>query len=139
MTPETVFTTFQQFLAIFAALLGLSFLGFLLMLALGARQIRKINIPPNAGLVQTLRLMPLAVAIAIDLLDLSLDLLAAPLAWLVLDRLGLTALRGLAAIQALIPGTQMIPVLTILWVAVRILPIKDDTQLAPSLKPRTWE
>lgn len=139
MTPELFAEYFQYFLAGLAAVLGLSFLGFLLMLALAVRQVRKINVPPDAGFVQTLRLMPLSVALMIDLLDLSLDLLAAPLAWIILDRLGLKALRGISAVEALIPGTQIIPLLTILWFGVRVLRIQDDDQLTASVKPRTWK
>ncbi len=138
MNPEPILETFQYFLVGLAVVMGFSFIGFLLMLALAVRQVRKINVPPDAGFVQTLRLIPLSVALMIDLLDLSLDLLAAPIAWIILDRLGLKALRGVAAVEALIPGTQIIPLLTILWFGVRLLRIQDDSQLSASVKPRTW-
>lgn len=139
MTPELFFETFQYLLVGLAVVLGFSFLGFLLMLALAVRQVRKINVPPDAGFVQTLRLVPISVTIAIDLLDLSLDILAAPIAWVVLDRLGLKALRGVGAVQGLIPGTQIVPILTVLWLGVRLLGIRDDTQLSGGVKPRTWK
>ena len=138
MTPEPFFETFQYLLVGLAVFLGFSFLGFLLMLSLAVRQVRKISVPPDAGFVQTLRLMPVSVAIAIDLLDLSLDVLAAPIAWIILDRLGLKALRAVSAVEAMIPGTQIIPLLTILWFGVRIFRIQDDDQLKGSVKPRTW-
>ena len=60
---------------------------------------------------------------AIDLLDLALDFLAAPISWLILDRLGLKALRGVSAVEALIPGTQLIPTMTLCWFGVRLLGI----------------
>lgn len=95
-------------------------------LALAVVQLRKIKIPPGTGFADTLHLTPFLVVIAVDLLDLSLDLLAAPAAWIILDRLGLKALRGLATVEALIPGTQLIPTLTICWFAVRLLNIHDQ-------------
>jgi hypothetical protein len=49
-----------------------------------------------------------------------LDILAAPVVWVVLDRLGLRALRNVSAIEALIPFTQPIPTLTASWIWVRL-------------------
>ncbi len=138
MTPEPFFETFQYLFVGLAVFIGLSFVGFLLMLALAVRQVRKISVPADAGFVQTLRLMPLSVALMVDLLDLSLDLLAAPIAWIILDRMGLKALRAVSAVEAMIPGTQIIPLLTLLWFGVRIFRIQDDDQLTGSVKPRTW-
>ena len=63
--------------------------------------------------------MPFTIVLAIDLLDLALDILAAPFVWLILDRLGLKALRNMAAVEALLPFTQPIPTLTVCWIAVR--------------------
>jgi len=92
-----------------------------LMLAIAVRRLRSLNIPPDASFSETLLLTPLSIVIAIDLLDLALDVLAAPLSWAILDRLGLKALRGLAAVEALLPGTQFIPTLTLCWFGIRIL------------------
>ena len=94
-----------------------------LMLLMAAFKLRNMSIPPDASFAQTLHLTPLFVVVAIDLLDLSLDILAAPLSWIILDRLGLKALRGVAAIEAMIPGTQLIPTLTLCWFGVRMLGI----------------
>jgi hypothetical protein len=111
-----------RFLAIAAlAVMALAGLAGLLMLALAIRRLRKLDIPPDATFVETLFLTPLSLVIAIDLLDLALDILAAPVSWAILDRLGLKALRGVAAVEALIPGTQLVPTLTLCWFAVKFL------------------
>lgn len=92
-----------------------------LLLLVAYRRLKALNIPPNATFTETLQLTPLAVVIAIDLLDLGLDVLAAPLSWAILDRLGLKALRGVATVEALLPGTQLIPTMTLCWFGVRLL------------------
>jgi hypothetical protein len=85
------------------------------------RRIRGLNIPADATFAETLLLTPLSIVIAVDLLDLALDILAAPLSWAILDRLGLKALRGVATFEALLPGTQLIPTMTLCWLGVRVL------------------
>lgn len=92
-----------------------------LLLALAVRRLRSLEIPPDATFGETLYLTPLSLVVAIDMLDLALDILAAPISWAILDRLGLKALRGVAAVEALIPGTQIIPTLTLCWIAVRLM------------------
>jgi hypothetical protein len=94
-----------------------------LLLALAVVQLRRIKIPPDATFVETLHYIPLVLVVAIDLLDLGLDVLAAPVSWIILDRLGLKALRGLATVEALIPGTQFLPTLTACWIGVRLFGI----------------
>ena len=93
----------------------------LLLLLFIMRQIRHIDIPPDADFSETLRHTPFLVVIFIDLLDLALDILAAPVAWVILDRWGLKALRGVSAIEAAIPFTQVIPTLTLCWLGVRLM------------------
>jgi hypothetical protein len=70
--------------------------------------------------------IPLPMVILLDLLDFSLDIFAAPVSWVVLERLGLPALRNKAAIEALIPFTQPIPVFTVAWIAARLLKLDDN-------------
>lgn len=82
-------------------------------------RMKRIEIPADAGFWETLHYTPFIVVLFIDLLDLSLDVLAAPFAWLVLDRLGLKALRGFSTVEALIPFTGPVPVLTISWILAR--------------------
>jgi hypothetical protein len=58
----------------------------------------------------------------IDLLDFALDFLAAPISWIILDRLGLKALRGVSMLESLVPFTQAIPTMTIARNWVRLFP-----------------
>lgn len=104
--------------------MGLSLLGFFLIIGFAIRRLRTIEIPPHADFTDTLKLVPLSLVIAMDLLDLGLDIFAAPISWLILDRLGLKALRGMAAVEALLPFTQPIPTLTISWLLVNIFGVR---------------
>lgn len=90
-------------------------------LLLIAQSIRRLHIPREADFFTTLRLVPLPLVILLDLLDLGLDIFAAPIAWVMLDRMGLPNLRNKAAIEAIIPFSGPIPTFTIAWVAARIL------------------
>lgn len=111
---------------ILAVMFGIGLLISLLLLAYALRTMRHLDIPPDAGLADTLHVTPFIVVVGIDLLDLTLDVLAAPAAWVILDRLGLKALRNMATIEALIPGTQVIPTLTLAWIIVRIFNITSE-------------
>jgi hypothetical protein len=95
-------------------------------LALIARRIRELRVPYEAGFFATMRYVPLSLVILLDLLDFALDIFAAPISWIILDRLGLRGLRNKAAIEALIPFTQPIPTFTISWLAARLLNLGDD-------------
>mgnify|MGYP001150272455 CR=1 FL=1 len=103
-------------------LMGVSLVLALLLLAVVWRQVKRIHIPPNATFGETLLLTPFLVVLMIDLLDFALDFLAAPIAWILLDRLGLKALRGVSVVETLIPFTQAIPTMSIAWVWVRLFP-----------------
>ncbi len=109
---------------VFFVILLVTMIGSLTILLLSAKRIRSIKIPPDATFAETLHYTPLVVVITIDLLDLVLDILAAPLSWAILDWLGLKSLRGVAAVEALVPGTQIIPTMTICWFGVRLLGIR---------------
>lgn len=119
MTPETniLRTIGLYLLAVMAVALILA----LLLFAVVTRQMRRVKIPPNAGFAETLLYTPFLVVVFIDLLDLALDVLAAPVVWIILDRWGLKALRGVSAVEAAIPFTQWLPTLTLSWIAVRLL------------------
>lgn len=95
-----------------------------LLLALMWRRLKNIQVPPNAGFAETLRYTPFSVVVIVDLLDLGLDFLAAPIAWVLLDKLGLKALRGVSVMEALIPFTQVIPTMTLSWFAARLFPLE---------------
>lgn len=102
------------------ATMGVSLILALILFTLVVRRLRRLNIPPGAGFGETLMYTPLALVLFIDLLDLGLDILAAPVVWVVLDRLGLRALRNVSTVEALIPFTQFIPTLTASWIWVRL-------------------
>ena len=115
----------REFLVVIASVaLAATLLG-LLGLGLMHRRLRRLQVPPDAGFATTLRLVPLSLVIALDLLDLGLDIFATPIVWLVLTRYRLQALRNVAALEALVPLTQAIPTLTLAWFAVRVLGLGD--------------
>ncbi len=84
-------------------------------------RVRRIHLPSDADLLTALRLTPFVVVVLLDLLDFSLDFLSAPIAWILLGRLGLTPLRGVTVLEELVPGTQLIPTMTAAWVIARFL------------------
>jgi hypothetical protein len=83
-------------------------------------RVRKIQLPPDADFFTAIRLTPLVVVLLLDLLDFTLDFLSAPVGWLLLTRLGLGPLRGVTVVESLIPGTQIVPTMTLAWIAVRV-------------------
>jgi hypothetical protein len=105
--------------------MGVALLIALVGLALIARQIRSLRVPPDAGFFATMRYVPITLVVLLDLLDFALDIFAAPISWIILDRLGLRSLRNKAVIEALIPFTQPIPTFTISWIAARALNLGD--------------
>ena len=90
-------------------------------LYVGYRKLRRIRITRDSDFFTTVRAVPLALVVGLDLLDLALDVFSTPITWLLLDRLGLKALRNVATVKAAIPLGDMIPALTIAWLAVRFL------------------
>ncbi len=89
-------------------------------LALAFRLLRKVRVPANADFFTTVRAVPLALVVGLDLLDLALDVFSAPIIWMILNRFGLHALRNVATIEALIPISAPIPTLTLAWFAARM-------------------
>jgi hypothetical protein len=83
-------------------------------------RLKVLRIARDAELGETLRKVPLLLVVALDLLDMSLDVFSAPFVWLLLDRVGLKKLRNLATAAAVIPGTQILPLLTISWFLARL-------------------
>ncbi len=105
-----------------AVVAACSLLAAVALIIIALRRVKHICVPPGAGFVATLQGTPLVLVLGLDLLDLALDVLAAPLAWLVLDYVGLRGLRGVAVVESLVPGTQLIPTLTLSWVIARLMP-----------------
>jgi len=104
-------------LIIMAVCVVVSLLGLLLV----ARSIRRLRIPADADFFTTMRHVPITLPILLDMLDFGLDIFAAPISFVLLDRMGLRGLRNKAAIEALIPFTQPIPTFIISWVPSRML------------------
>src|SRR5215216_2198203 len=112
-------------LIIVLALMGASIFVALIGLLALARSIRRLRIPPDADFFTTMRHIPLALTVLLDLLDFGLDIFSAPIMWIVLDRMGLPNLRNKATIEALIPLTNVIPTFTVSWFAARLLNLGD--------------
>jgi hypothetical protein len=107
-------------IGILLIIIGVSLILALILLVYIFWRIRRINLPPGADFFTALRHTPLSVVIMLDLLDLSLDFLSAPFAWVILGRLGLQPLRAVSVIESLIPGTQALPTMTISWIVARL-------------------
>ncbi len=103
----------------------------LLGLALLRHRLRRLRLPPDAGLFETLRAVPFGLVVVLDLLDLSLDIFSAPISWAILSRLGLQGLRQVTVIEALIPGTQVIPTMTLAWILARF---SERVRLSPAVQ-----
>lgn len=111
----------QNFVLILLSMMSVALVIALILLAIIIIQVRRINVPPGAGFAETMLYTPLLVVLFLDVLDFALDFLSAPIAWVVLDRLGLKGLRGIATVESLIPLTQTIPTMTLAWIGVRVL------------------
>lgn len=125
---------------IVAASMGVSLVLATILFLLVVRKLHRLNVPPDAGFGETLLYVPFLLVLFIDLLDWGLDVLSAPVSWVLLDRLGLRALRNVSTVEALIPFTQFIPTLTLSWVWVRLFgydyPPFDEGTAAPTEKAR---
>lgn len=108
-------------------------LGLLLLLII-IRLVRRIDVPAGADFTETLLYTPLIVVITVDLLDFALDILAAPFSWIILDRLGLKALRGVAVVEGILPFTQFIPTMTLCWFGARFLGTTPGSSDRPNTK-----
>lgn len=93
------------------------------------RKLQLLRIATDASLGETLRSIPFLLALALDLLDMGLNLFAAPFVWFFLHRMGWMKLRNLATAAAAIPGTQFVPILSIAWIAARIFGPRTDRLL----------
>ena len=103
--------------------IGLSILLGLVWLWVVVRLIRRATVDRDPETLAAVQALPLPLALGIDAIDLGLDFLGAPVAWLAvteaarrLEAPELKRLRGLTLLESLIPGTQLIPVMTITWI-----------------------
>lgn len=118
---ELFLETFAQFAAILLMMMGTAIALALVGLVLMYRSLRDIRVPPGTDFFTTMHYVPLTLVVLLDLLDFGLDILSAPIAWIILDRMGLSSLRNTAALQAVVPLTGPIPALTIAWLLARLL------------------
>lgn len=120
----------RQWLLVALIIVGIGLLISLALLTWVVWRVRKIKLPADADILTALRLTPLAVVLLLDMLDFSLDFLAAPFAWGLLGWLGLSPLRGVTVMESLIPGTQLIPTMTAAWLLVRFYDRWERSRLA---------
>jgi hypothetical protein len=110
----------RTFLLIFAGLAVLSLVAAILLALVTYRRLRRLRLPSDADFTTCLRTVPISVVIILDLLDFSLDFLSAPIAWVMLGKLGLQGMRGITVLEELIPGTQLLPTMTLAWIGIRL-------------------
>ena len=108
------------FLLIFAGLAVLSVVAAILLTLMTYRRLRRLRLPPDADFMTCLRTVPISVVIILDLLDFSLDFFSAPIAWVMLGKLGLQGMREVTVLEELIPGTQLLPTMTLAWIGIRL-------------------
>lgn len=120
MDMELFAQSLNNFATTILIVMGVSLSLSLLLLVWIVWQIKKIDLPPDADFKTALLSTPLTVVLMLDLLDLGLDFLSAPVGWAILTYLGLRPLRGVTAVEGLIPGTQLLPTMTASWVTVRL-------------------
>ncbi len=115
---HTLFSLFEVLAIFFSVGIILS----MLLIAWVFWKVRKINLPAGTEFFDALRATPVSVVILLDLLDLSLDIFSAPVAWIVLSKLGLEPLRTVTVIKDLIPipGLEALPTMTIAWGIARV-------------------
>lgn len=128
MDPQPIDLT--AFAYTLLALLGAALVLALLLIGWILWRVRRIRLPENADLLTTLRATPFVVVLVLDLLDFGLDFLSAPISWALLGRLGLGKLRGVTLLESLIPGTQIIPTMTLAWILARLLRPEHVRQIA---------
>lgn len=131
---EAICNTLASLAAVFAVLAVIFLIGAALLLFIAARQMRDIDIPPDADFFETMRLIPITIPIALDLLDFVFDIFAAPLAWIILESLGLKSLQFVTVTEGIIPGTQPIPTLTLAWVFARMTGRSSTPELEQNLR-----
>jgi hypothetical protein len=110
----------RDLLLVMAWLSVLALVAAAVLLVLLWRRLRRVEIAPGSGFWDTLRQVPLALPVVLDLLDLALDVFSAPVIWVLLDRLHLRQLRDVAAVEAVVPFTGPIPLLTVCWFLARL-------------------
>jgi hypothetical protein len=110
----------QTFLLVFAGLAVLSLVAAILLTLLTYRRLQRLRLPADADFMTCLRTVPISLVIILDLLDFGLDVFSVPIAWFMLGKLGLQGLRGITVLEEVIPGTQLLPTMTLAWIGIRL-------------------
>jgi len=79
------------------------------------RIIRRMTVGLDDTGLYALRSVTIAVPLAIDAVDLGLDFFGSPLAWFIANQTPLKPLRGASLWESLVPGTQLLPTMTLGW------------------------
>ncbi len=106
------------------------------LLVIAFRQTRHLDIPRDADFFETMRLIPITVPLALDMLDAVFDVLSAPISWMILEAMGLRALQLVTVAEGLIPFTQVLPTLTVAWVIARVTKGSTPSQFEVEMKER---
>lgn len=125
--------TLREVLLAFGICAAAAVIPAIVLLYIAGRQVAEIEIPEDADFFETLQHVPITVPLALDLLDGAFDIFAAPISWVILELMGLTALQMITVFEGIIPGTQLIPTMTIAWVVARLMRNKRSTPLRESL------
>jgi hypothetical protein len=131
--PQNI--TLQDIVLVLGICAAVGLGGAVTLFVMAFQQIKEIDIPPEADFFETLQLVPITIPLALDCLDLAFDFLGAPVAWILLEMLGLRALQMVTVFESIIPGTQLIPTLTVCWFVARGMKRKDqDTPFRSALR-----
>ena len=109
----------RRFLLFLAGVSAVALVAAAVLAVLLWRRLKKLQVTPGAGFWQTLREVPFGLVVVLDLLDLALDVFATPVVWWLLGRLNLRALREVASVEALVPFTGPIPMMSACWLIAR--------------------
>lgn len=125
MLPDFGSMPIQDFLVLAVTVFGvvaiLGVIGAVFLLVNASNQIARLEVPEGADFFETLQYIPITVPIALDLLDFAFDIFAAPISWFVLELLGLQALQAVTVIEGILPGTGILPTMTIAWFIARMM------------------
>ena len=110
----------RTLLLISAGLAVLGLVAAILLTLMTYRRLRRLRLPADADFMTCLRTVPISVVIILDLLDFSLDFFFVSIAWVILGKLGLQGMRGVTVLEELIPGTQLLPMMTLAWISIRL-------------------
>jgi hypothetical protein len=131
--PLSFVDSLRDVLLVAGIIIAGALIGAIVLLIVAARQIADLDVPPDADFFETMQYVPITVPLALDLLDMAFDFFAAPIAWIILELLGLQALQLVTVFEDLIPGTQLIPTLTIAWVISRMMKNKRRSPVRTAL------